>query len=324
MARLNKNSAPEVGAGNLKNKFTEAGFKSNEDGTKFTKGNKVYKLNKDGTFDFINKDARKQNIKNITKRALNIIADVSTPFLDLPNSTFRSEKVKRKNIDSSKVEDLLARQKEKDENIARLKKKREEKRLNRQEEILKDREQRLLDKEAEKKDLLERKQKVREDYIAQKNAEEAARIKDREEFLDKEKQEKSVEPKLSGDIKTIFDDSDLQKRYKNRINTEIGVASKETSKSSIKLKPGTTQSQLGIPTNEIKPGVITKKGIITDVKKIKFKNPDGSITNRTTFKISPIDNPEVETTVDTDLMSDIKMQQAQARLRKIPGSGKKQ
>ena len=42
----------------LKKKFESAGYESNKDGTKFTKGNRVFKLNKDGTYNFIDKGQR--------------------------------------------------------------------------------------------------------------------------------------------------------------------------------------------------------------------------------------------------------------------------
>lgn len=185
--------------GDLKSKFTEAGYESNADGTKFTKGNKVYKLNRDGTFNFVDKGKRKQNIKNIGVKALRAIPDIATlgvTSLGRFDPTDRRIKTaKKSDIDPSKVEAILTKQQEKDKKTAQLKKKLEEKKLGKQEQILKDREQRLLDKEAEKKALLERKQKVREDFIAQQNAEEIARLKAREEEARKKAEAEALRQK---------------------------------------------------------------------------------------------------------------------------------
>ena len=93
--------------GDLKSKFTEAGYESNADGTKFTKGNKVYKLNRDGTFNFVDKGKRKQNIKNIGVKALRAIPDIATlgvTSLGRFDPTDRRIKTaKKSDIDPSKV-----------------------------------------------------------------------------------------------------------------------------------------------------------------------------------------------------------------------------
>ena len=183
----------------LKNKFESAGYKSNKDGTKFTKGQRVFKLNKDGTYDLINKKTRKQNLKNIGLQTLRTVQDFAT--LGLTTLTrfdpiYRGlRKAKRSDIDPSKVETILTKQKEKDAKVAELKKQREEKQEQKKQQVLANREKRIADKEAEKKALLERKQKFREDFIAQKNAEEAVRLKAREEEARKKAEAEALRQK---------------------------------------------------------------------------------------------------------------------------------
>jgi flagellar biosynthesis GTPase FlhF len=183
----------------LKNKFESAGYKSNKDGTKFTKGNKVFKLNKDGTYDLVQKGQRKQNIENIAVKTLRGVLDTGT--LGISNLLRYNErprpirKAKVSDIDQEKVESILTKQKEKEEKKAELKKQREEKQEQKKQQVLANREKRLADKEAEKKALLERKQKVREDYIAQQNAEETARLKAREEEARKKAEAEALRQK---------------------------------------------------------------------------------------------------------------------------------
>tara|TARA_R100001510_G_C7646952_1_gene204285 strand:+ start:358 stop:1668 length:1311 start_codon:yes stop_codon:yes gene_type:complete len=183
----------------LKKKFESAGYKSNADGTKFTKGNRVFKLNKDGTYDLINKGQRKQNIENIAVKTLRGILDTGT--LGISNLLRYNERVrpirkaKKSDIDPSKVEAILTKQEEKDAKKAELARIREEKQEQKKQQVLENREKRLADKEAEKKALLERKQQVREDFIAQQNAEEAARLKAREEEARKKAEAEALRQK---------------------------------------------------------------------------------------------------------------------------------
>ena len=190
----------------LKKKFESAGYESNKDGTKFTKGQRVFKLNKDGTYDFISKNQRKQNLKGVAVKTLRGILDTGTLGIsnllrynpkdaDAYGDRFDISPAKKSDIPASKVENILTKQEEKDKKTAQLKKKLEEKKLGKQEQILKDRNQRLLDKEAEKKALLERKKKVREDFIAQQNAEEIARLKAREEEARKKAEAEALRQK---------------------------------------------------------------------------------------------------------------------------------
>ena len=185
--------------GDLKSKFTEAGYESNADGTKFTKGNKVYKLNRDGTFNFVDKGKRKQNIKNIGVKALRAIPDIATlgvTSLGRFDPTDRRIKTaKKSDIDPSKVEAILTKQQEKDKKTAQLKKKREEKKLDKQEQILKDRKQRLLDKEAEKIALKQRKKKSVEEYTRKELEAEALKQKKiKENQVKKQKEAERLAP----------------------------------------------------------------------------------------------------------------------------------
>ena len=190
----------------LKKKFESAGYESNKDGTKFTKGQRVFKLNKDGTYDFISKNQRKQNLKGVAVKTLRGILDTGT--LGISNllrynpkdagaygDRFGISPAKKSDIPASKVEGILTKQEEKDAKVAELRKQREEKQEQKKQQVLANREKRLADKEAEKKALLERKQQVREDYIAQQNAEEAARLKAREEEARKKAEAEALRQK---------------------------------------------------------------------------------------------------------------------------------
>tara|TARA_R100000654_G_scaffold36980_2_gene62610 strand:+ start:2702 stop:4030 length:1329 start_codon:yes stop_codon:yes gene_type:complete len=190
----------------LKKKFESAGYESNKDGTKFTKGQRVFKLNKDGTYDFISKNQRKQNLKGVAVKTLRGILDTGTLGIsnllrynpkdaDAYGDRFGISPAKKSDIPASKVEGILTKQEEKDAKVAELRKQREEKQEQKKQQVLANREKRLADKEAEKKALLERKQQVREDYIAQQNAEEAARLKAREEEARKKAEAEALRQK---------------------------------------------------------------------------------------------------------------------------------
>ena len=183
----------------LKKKFESAGYESNKDGTKFTKGNRVFKLNKDGTYNFIDKGQRKENLKNIGVKTLRAIPDIATlgvTSLSRFDTTDRRIKPSKKSdIDPSKVETILTKQEEKDAKIAENARIRKEKEEQKKQQAIANREKRLADQEAEKKALLERKQQVREDYVAQKNAEEAARLKAREEEARKKAEAEALRQK---------------------------------------------------------------------------------------------------------------------------------
>ena len=185
--------------GDLRSKFTEAGYESNADGTKFTKGNKVYKLNRDGTFNFVDKGKRKQNIKNIGVKALRAIPDIATLGVTslgrFDPTDRRIKKAKKSDIDPSKVEAILTKQQEKDKKTAQLKKKRKEKELDKKEQILKDRKQRLLDKEAEKIALKQRKKKSVEEYTRKELEAEALKQKKiKENEVKKQKEAERLAP----------------------------------------------------------------------------------------------------------------------------------
>lgn len=182
---------------NLKKKFETAGYKSNAEGTKFTKGNRVYSLNKDGSFNLVDKSVRKDNVKKIAKGALRTVAAIATiggSEFGSSDNVYGSSKLRKgkfKNLNLENVDRKLTREQEIAQKKAEIQKAIEERKKAKKEKAIKNQEQRLADNEAEKKAKLKRK----EDNEAKKLAEEAARLKATEEETRKKAEAEALKQK---------------------------------------------------------------------------------------------------------------------------------